>query len=271
MPHEAVVDKEILLGTFARILGFTHKTPDRHNVSIRPHLHQSRCELIALTLAEHLLNTLFVRAHRQVQQHLVIADQSECHLRVHQYYAVKLDKDIPQFSAVGFQILAPGRGVEEQVLHTYVRAHRCLTNLLANDLRAVDLKERTHLIFGAARRHIHLGHGTDSSQRLTTETHRRQGKQIRCITDLRRGMTLKCHTHIGLGHALTIIYHLHERTTRFTDQNLNGRGAGVKRVLHQLFDTRSGALNHLACSNLVGYTVGKKMNNIHWAYISPSK
>ncbi len=65
-------------------------------------------------------------------------------------------------------------------------------------------------------------------------------------------MTLEAKARIGFGHPNTIVHHLNRSFSTILYYELNGLAPRINGVLQQLLNYRSGTLNHLACSNLVG-------------------
>ena len=68
-------------------------------------------------------------------------------------------------------------------------------------------------------------------------------------------MAFERQTGIHLTHPDTIIYHLQQRASGIANDHLYTGSTRIQAVLHQLFQTRSGALYHLACCYLVSHTI----------------
>ena len=117
-------------------------------------------------------------------------------------------QDITQLCDVRLQEFPSCRYVEEQILHFEVTAHRTRYRLLREHLRSCNHQLRTYLIFLTAGLQLHLRHGCNRGQRLATEAHRVEGKEISGLLDFRGGMTLERETGICLRHAFSIVDHL---------------------------------------------------------------
>ena len=89
-----------------------------------------------------------------------------------------------------------------------------------------------------------------------------EGKEVVGLTYLRSGMTLEGQTGISFRHATAIVYDLYRRASSIDYHYLYVAGAGINGILYQFLDDRGRALNDLACSNLIGYGVGKQLDYI---------
>jgi hypothetical protein len=76
-------------------------------------------------------------------------------------------------------------------------------------------------------------------------------------------MAFKGEQRIVAPHAVAIVDDADELPSASLNINADAGRAGVERVLKQLFDHRSRAVDHLASRNLVGYLVGENMNAAH--------
>ena len=89
MAHIPSVDKEVLLRVFIRCLRLTDKTANRNNLRVCSDIYKLR-SIGFITFAKNSLNTLFLRANRQFQQYLVIADKSKLYMRINEYNMIEL-------------------------------------------------------------------------------------------------------------------------------------------------------------------------------------
>ena len=168
---------------------------------------------------------------------------------------VELRQEVSQLRLVGLEELTPHGHIKEQVADLDVRSYGAGTHFLAHHVRTVYLDQRSGFVFGAAGGHLHLCHRADRSQGFAAETHRAEREQILRFAYLTRRMTLERQTGVHLTHANTIINHLQQRPSGVTNDHLDTGCPRVQTVLHQLFQTRRRALDHLACRNLVRYAV----------------
>ena len=93
-----------------------------------------------------------------------------------------------------------------------------------------------------------------------------KGEEIVSLTDLRRGVTLERQSGISLRHSLAIVDDLYGSTSGINDDHMDGRRPGINGILYQLLDHRGRALDHLTSRNLVGYAVGKEMDDVGHDY-----
>ena len=82
------------------------------------------------------------------------------------------------------------------------------------------------------------------------------------MKDLRRGMALERQPGIGLGHTLAIVDDLNGGAPGIYDNHVDGCGTSIDGILHQFLDDRGRTLYHLTSCYLVGYAVGKKMDDV---------
>ena len=176
---------------------------------------------------------------------------------------VKLLPDISQLRRIRLQELAPHRYVIEQVLDLEIGADGTLAGFLTHHFAARYLNQRSYLAVFRACHHLHMRYGTDTGQRFPSKTHRMQRKQVLGLPDLTRGVSFKGHAGIHRTHTAAVIDHLQQRPPGIDNDNTDMLRTRIQTVLHQLLKARGGALNHLAGSYLISYTVRKKMDNVH--------
>ncbi len=75
-------------------------------------------------------------------------------------------------------------------------------------------------------------------------------------------MALEGQTCISFTHSLTVINYLQTGTASLYRDDVDMRSPCVNSILNQLLNDRSWTLNNFACGNLVGYGIGKKMDEI---------
>ena len=89
-----------------------------------------------------------------------------------------------------------------------------------------------------------------------------EGEKVVGLPDLRRGMPLEGQARISLRHAGAVVDDLDRRSPCISHHHTDVACTGINGVLHQLLDDRGGALNDLASGNLVGYGIGKELNDV---------
>ena len=109
---------------------------------------------------------------------------------------------------------------------------------------------------------VHLGNGYNRRQRLATKTHGAECEKIVGLPDLRGGMALEGQSCVRLGHALSVVDDLDRGAPCVHYQHVDVLGSRIYRILHQFLDDGSRSLYHLSRSYLVGYAVGKQLNDV---------
>ena len=188
--------------------------------------------------------------------------EGESHFWVGQCHPFQFGQDIGQFRLVRLQELASGGYVEEEVANGEVRADGTAGRFLRDQVGALDAYARAQFVAGRACAQFHLCHRSDGGQCFASEAHGAQGEEVRSLLDFRGGMAFEGQSRIGGTHAAAIVDDLHQRLAGIFNNHLDERGLGSQRVLHQLLDNRSGTLDDLAGGNLVGYGVGKQMDDV---------
>ena len=109
---------------------------------------------------------------------------------------------------------------------------------------------------------LHLCHRGDGGQRLAAETHRGEREEVGSLQYLAGGVALESQTCIRLAHPRTVVDDLQARAASIHSDDVDASCTGIHSVLYQLLDDRSGTLNDLASSYLVGDAIGKEMNGV---------
>ena len=209
-------------------------------------------EIMIELLAKHIQDTLAQIGSTKIEHFCAIAVQGKRNLRIHQGNALKSGKDVIELGRIRFQEFTAGRNIVEDIAHRKVGAHRTGTRFLTLIPGTRYGYEGTYLVRFLTGLEFHLCHSSNRCQSLSTESHRTEGKEIICLTDLRGGMALKGKTGIRLRHSLAIINDLDVGATRIHHDHLNIPGAGINSILHQLLDDRSWSLYHFSCCYLIG-------------------
>ena len=72
-------------------------------------------------------------------------------------------------------------------------------------------------------------------------------------------MPLKAQNGLVRIHSASVVDNLDERSSGIGHHHFDIRGAGIHRVLHQLFDNRRGSLDHLSGRYHIGYIFRKDL------------
>ena len=79
-------------------------------------------------------------------------------------------------------------------------------------------------------------------------------------------MPLESHAGICFRHPLAVVDDLYGRTPCILHQHVYHRRTCIDGVLHQFLDHGCRTLHDLACCNLVGNRVGKKVYDVHLSF-----
>lgn len=170
---------------------------------------------------------------------------------VDQRQALELAHYGGQLHAVRLQELAACGHVEEEVAHHDVGAGGAYGRFLYLLVAAAVYDTSAERLAAPASLQLHLGDGAYRGERLATETHGVEGKEVVGAGNLGCGVALEGHARVVVAHALAVVHHLNEGASGVLYHNLYLGGAGVHGVLHQLLEGGGGALHHLAGGNLV--------------------
>ena len=264
---KALVHKEILLAS--RLSGIFRLDDIAVNADAVGLLMDMQKPLVVSTPKESHDALLEVAGIKMVDL-LAVAGQAEAYFRIHQRDTGELLYDMAHLGLGRLEEVAPCRDVEKQVLDGERGAWLHGDEGLFLHYRPFVDNLGAHLVFLAARLEFHLGDGCDARQGLATEAHRADGEQVLSLADLRRGMTLKAQSRVGLRHATAVVDHHDHRLASVFHHQVDLGGSGIQRVFHQLFDSRCRTLYHLACRNLVGNAVGKQFDDVKHTLIFPS-
>ncbi len=103
----------------------------------------------------------------------------------------------------------------------------------------------------------------DRRQRLAAKAKGAEPVEVGGLHELAGRVPLERQQRVVLRHAAAVVLDADERAAAGEELDLDTRGAGVERVLHQLLDHRGRALDDLARGDLVGDPVGKDADGGH--------
>ena len=121
---------------------------------------------------------------------------------------------------------------------------------LAVDLAVAQPDARADVVAGDARQHLDLARRRDAGQRLAAEAERRHAPEVVLAGHLARGVALEGEAQLGGVDAAAVVGDADEGEAALADLDGDVRGAGVERVLDQLFDDGGGTLDDLAGGDL---------------------
>ena len=259
MLHIAAVDEEILVSALlARCLGLPDEAADGAHSRLDLH----RQQVLTETLAEDIGDTLQEGSGTEVHQFGRTRMEGERQVRIDEDDTLESHEYIVQLRGIRLQELPSHRHIIEEVLDLEVTAHRTGGRLLSHHLRSRQRQSRAHLVASLAGGQLHLGHGGDRRQRLTTETHRLEGEEVVGTAYLRRRMALEGQSGIGFRHAVAIVDDLDGGASGIDHDDMDIPCTGVDSILHQFLDDRSRPLDDLTRSNLVGNGIGQELDDV---------
>ncbi len=151
-----------------------------------------------------------------------------------------------------FEEFEPCRGVEEQPAHADTRPHRtpgrtCGDLLATFDQHPVPLSP---IAWPAYR--FHPRDRGNARQCLAPESERANRSEVLERADLAGGVPPKGERQVDRGHSHPVVDDLDEALAGGLDRNLDPRGAGIDRVLHEFLDNGRGSINDLPGRDAVG-------------------
>ena len=182
----------------------------------------------------------------------VVVDQGQVDAGVDQSHSLKLAGDVGEFHGIFFEEFAACGHVEEEVFDHHVAAFGACGGFLSFDAGTVDDKAAAHFGVGGAGAEFDLSHGANRGEGFAAEAHGVEREEVVGLLDFRCGMTLEGHARVGLRHSAAIVNDLNQRSAGVADNHFHGGCSGVNGVFNQFLDHRSGSLDDLAGSNLVG-------------------
>ena len=163
---------------------------------------------------------------------------------------------VRQFGGVALEELAPRRGGVKQLAHLDCGAHAARRRL---QLAGAPVQQPAVGLggLGAARAQAELGNRVDGGQRLTPETHGGHGFELGQIAHLAGGVALERQRELVARDAAAVVLdHDQAHAAGLQPQRELAR-PGVERVVDQLAQHRSRALDHLTGGDLADERVGQ--------------
>ena len=171
--------------------------------------------------------------------------------------------DVRQLGLLGAQELAARGNVVEKVADGDGGAAAERGFLAAQHLAAGDFDARAGGLLGGAGFEQQARDGGDGGQRLAAEAERGDGEQILDVAQLAGGVALEGQQGVVAQHAAAIVGDADQAAAAGFHFDAQVGRAGVERVFEQLFDHRSGPLDHLTGGDFVGDLVGEDADAAH--------
>ncbi|MCY1178694.1 hypothetical protein D9M73_190590 [compost metagenome] len=189
----------------------------------------------------------------QTENALAVVTQVKTYIKARQRQAPDHFLQVIEFGFLGFEELAPGRGVEEQVTH-FDRGTDRMRRRLHSGGHVAAFGFHLPGLFGIAgsRGQGQACDRADRCQRLTTKTQAHDPLEVFQVANLAGGVPGQGQRQVVGGDAATVVAHAQQLHPALLDVHVDAPGTGVQAVFQQLLDHRSRALDHLAGGNLVG-------------------
>ena len=249
--HIAAVDEDVLLvGPRARQLGQCGAALDGQ----RPGGMFHRAAAFQKFFAQHVADALVQPRRAPLGHQLAFVPHRKAYVRACQRMAAHRFQRMGQLGAVALQELAAGWRVEEQLTHFHAGAHGAGGRA---QLAGAGIQPQRMRRAGRAAEQRHIGHRGDGGQRLPAKAHGADRFQVVQRADLAGGMAAQCQRQLGRLDADAVVFHHDAAHAAGHQLDVDLRGAGIQRVVHQLAHHGSRALHHLAGGDLAHQLVGQ--------------
>ncbi|MCY1428376.1 hypothetical protein D9M71_442580 [compost metagenome] len=189
----------------------------------------------------------------QAEDALAIVAQVEADIETGQRQPPDHFLQVIEFGFLGFEELAPGRGIEEQIAHFHRGTDRVRRRLHARrhvTAFGFDLPGLTGT--GGTRGQGQARHRTDRGQGLATEAQAQYPFKVFQLADLAGGVTGQGQRQVVSRNTAAIVPHLQQFDAALLDFDIDAPGTGVQAVFQQFLGYRRRPLDNLAGGNLVG-------------------
>ena len=256
---ESVVDEEVLLATaFAGKFGFGDVAADGGQVGLLV----DGEEAFVVAVAKNLGDAFGKVARSQVVEQTAVAVERIVDVVVDQGHALEDFFDVAEFDAVAFKEVAAGRDVEEKVLDGDGSALGAGTGALFLDFAAFDNHPCSQFVVVETAFHFDLGDGGNRGKGFTAETHGVDGEEVVGLVDFGSGVTFEAEPGVAVAHAAAVVDDLYQGAAGVFNDKLYFGGTRVHGIFEQLLHSGGRAVDHFACGDLVGDTVGEYVDNV---------
>ena len=209
-------------------------------------------KLLQQLAAEDLVYPLAMRGHRRdVELRAVLGEQIERLVEIGEAIVRHRAQRVGQLGALGPQELAPGRHVEEQVLHRDARAGRASIVAHVAQRSAADLDDSPRVAVRGAGRERDAGDAGNRGQGLAAKAESGDGEQILGGAQLAGRVPLEREQGIVAVHAAAVVADLDQAAAAAAQLDSDLGSPCVKGVLDQFLADRSRPLDHFAGGDLV--------------------
>ncbi len=179
----------------------------------------------------------------------------EGHVETRQRHALDDFLQMIEFGFLGFQKLAPGGRVEEQVAYFNGGAYRMRGRLHAwRHVTTFGFDLPCLIGVAGARGQGQACHGADRSQRFAAKPQAHDPLEVFQVANLAGRVACQRQRQIVRRDAAAIVTHFQQFDAGLLDVDIDAPRAGIEAVFQQLLDHRSRTLDNFARRNLVGQT-----------------
>ena len=166
-------------------------------------------------------------------------------------------------ASVGFQEFQPGRGVVEQIPDADAGAGRAAGGLHLVNVAGCQGHICSLRILRSAGIQLDMRHGGDRRQCLSAKAHRLDGFQAVFVVQFGGCVPQKGNPRVLRSHAAAVVGNADHGRAAVADLHRHMLRSGIKGILHQFFDDRCRALDHLAGCDQVGDMRRQQVNLRH--------
>ncbi len=200
----------------------------------------------------------------QAEHGLAVVAQMECHIETGQRQALDHFLQVVELGFFRPQELAPRRRVEEQVTDFHRGADRVRGRLHPRrHVAPLGLHLPGLVGVGGTRCQGQARHRADRRQCLATKAHAEHRLEVFQFANLAGGVARQGQRQIVRSDAAAVVAHLEQLDAALLDFHIDAPRTGVQAVFQQFLGHRSGTLDDLARSDLVGQARAEQMNTGH--------
>ena len=189
---------------------------------------------------------------RKLMDVLFVVDEAEADVGVSQHEALEFFDDVAHFHGVGFEEIAPGGDIEEEVFDGDAGTCGAGAVFLLFYFAAADEDAGAQFLMVLAGFHFHLSHSCYGGQGFAPKALGAYGKEVFGLAYFGSGVAFEGEAGICFGHAAAVVNDLDEAAACFFDDELDVIGAGIYGIFQEFFDDGGGPLDDFAGGNLVG-------------------
>ena len=195
-----------------------------------------------------------MRGGRQVEQHAFVVPQHEVPIGIGQGDPRERLRRVGDFRCGGPQEFAANRRIEKQIANFDRRTLAAPARLDRTQGAAVDFELGAGERLGGTARDPKSAHLGDRSQRFAAEAERADMEQVVGVADFAGRVAGDRQRQLFRANAAPIVGDADQFATRLAERHFDAAGAGVDRVLDELFDDAGWPFDDFASGDLVDHS-----------------